>query len=403
MKPGIDTCLRLDSLFLQQPNPRCYPTLDPQSHHSVFANRENIDGTVREEMTPTKTNNTSNDGADFVSGIDLARLFYIEVVRPLIEGRSHSAARLGSGSDVLGFDTPRSTDHGWGPRLHIFVAASEVDAVRTIIDSSLPEEFHGWPVHFGWDEVAVQHHVNVVSLGEWLDSHLGFDPQVDITVRNWLTTPQQLLLEVTAGAAFHDPDGDLKRVRNKLEWYPNDIWLWLLACQWRRIAQEEAFVGRTAEVGDELGSRILTARIVRDLMRLCFLIERRYTPYSKWLGSAFRDLRIASELTPHLEAALKATDYPTRETALCSAYEYIARCHNQLNLTPPVDPETRLFYKRPFRVIGGNRFAEACLAAIQDEWLKEQPLVGSIDQFVDSTDVLSIAHRSQCLTNIYDD
>ena len=260
----------------------------------------------------TKTSNTSNDGNDFVSGIDLARMFYIEVVRPLIKGRAHSAARLGSGSDVLGFDTPRSTDHGWGPQLQVFVAASEVDTIRRIIDSGLPEEFHGWPARFGWDEVAVQHHVNVVSLEKWLESHLGFDPQVDITVQNWLTTPQQLLLEVTAGAVFHDPNGDLKRVRSKLEWYPNDIWLWLLACQWRRIAQEEAFVGRTAEVGDELGSRILTVRLVRDLMRLCFLIERRYTPYSKWLGSAFRNLRIAPGLVPYLDAALKATDYPAR-------------------------------------------------------------------------------------------
>ena len=349
----------------------------------------------------TKTSNTPNNGTDFVSGIDLARMFYIEVVRPLIEGRAHSAARLGSGSDVLGFDTPRSTDHGWGPQLQVFVAASEVDTVRRIIDSGLPEEFHGWPARFGWDEVAVQHHVNVVSLEKWLESHLGFDPQVDITTQNRLTTPQQLLLEVTAGAVFHDPNGDLKRVRSKLEWYPNDIWLWLLACQWRRIAQEEAFVGRTAEVGDELGSRILTARLVRDLMRLCFLIERRYTPYSKWLGSAFRNLRIAPGLVPYLDAALKTTDYPARETGLCSAYKYIARCYNQLNLTPPVDPEVHLFYKRPFRVLGGDRFAEVCLAAIHDEWLKGQPLVGSIDQFVDSTDVLSSAHRS--LINIYDD
>jgi hypothetical protein len=73
-----------------------------------------------------------------------------------------------------------------------------------------------------------------------------------------------------------------------------------------------------------------------------------------------------------------------------------------LNLTPPVDPEVRLFYKRPFRVLGGDRFAEACMAAIQDEWLKGQPLMGSVDQFVDSTDVLSSAHRSQLLANIYD-
>ena len=167
-------------------------------------------------MTSTKTNKTPNDGSDFVSGIDLARMFYIEVVRPLIEGRAHSAARLGSGSEVLGFDTPRSTDHGWGPQLHLFVTASEVDTIRTIIDSSLPEEFHNLPVYFGWDEVAVQHHVNVATLGEWLESHLGFDPQVDITVQNWLTTPQQLLLEVTAGAVFHDPNALKARLETRI-------------------------------------------------------------------------------------------------------------------------------------------------------------------------------------------
>ncbi len=291
-----------------------------------------------------ETRNTPNDRADFVSGIDLARMFYIEAVRPLIAEQAHSAARLGSGSDVLGFDTSRSTDHGWGPQLHVFVASSEVDATRTTIDSGLPEAFHGWPVRFGWDEVPVQHHVSVVPLEEWLESHLGFDLQTDIAVQNWLTTPQQLLLEVTAGAVFYDPDGDLKRARSKLEWYPNDVWLWLLACQWCRIAQEEAFVGRTAEVGDELGSRILTARIVRDLIRLCFLIERQYTPYSKWLGSAFRRLPMASGLAPHLDAALETMDYPARETALCSAYEYVSRCYNELNLTLPVDPEVRLFH-----------------------------------------------------------
>ena len=349
------------------------------------------------------TSNTPTDGSDFVNGVDLARMFYIEAVRPLIGEQDHSAARLGPGSDVLGFDTPRSTDHGWGPQLHIFVVASEVDATRTAIDSGLPAEFHGWPVRFGWDEVAVQHHVSVVSLEEWFEFHLGFDPQEGITVQNWLTTPQQLLLGVTEGAVFHDPDGDLKRVRSQLKWYPNDIWLWLLACQWRRIAQEEAFVGRTAEVGDELGSRILATRIVRDLIRLCFLIERRYVPYGKWLGSAFRSLRMAFGLAPHLDAALVAMDYAAREAALCSAYEYVARCYNQLDLTPPVDPEARLFYERPFRVLGGDRFAEACLAGIRDGWLKRQPLVGSVDQFADSTDVLSNAHRSRSLINIYHD
>ncbi|HWD74857.1 MAG TPA: DUF4037 domain-containing protein, partial [Solirubrobacteraceae bacterium] len=45
--------------------------------------------------------------------------------------------------------------------------------------------------------------------------------------------------------------------------------------------------GRCAEAGDELGSAVVTARLARDLMRLCLLMRRRYPPYSKWLGTAF--------------------------------------------------------------------------------------------------------------------
>ena len=41
----------------------------------------------------TQNSNTPSDETEFISGIDLARMFYIEVVHPLIEGRTHSAAR----------------------------------------------------------------------------------------------------------------------------------------------------------------------------------------------------------------------------------------------------------------------------------------------------------------------
>ncbi|MGR3936917.1 hypothetical protein LCH29_29095 [Streptomyces sp. BRA346] len=51
----------------------------------------------------------------FVPGLELSRRFYLEAVRPLLDeaapGTTHSAARLGSDSEVLGFDTARSADH----------------------------------------------------------------------------------------------------------------------------------------------------------------------------------------------------------------------------------------------------------------------------------------------------
>ena len=267
---------------------------------------------------------------------------------------------------MLGFDTERSTDHGWGPRLKVFVDAGDVAPVRDAIEAGLPDEFRGWPTRFGWDAVAVTHHVEVAELGAWLEQRIGFDPRGGISTRHWLCAPQQRLLEVTSGAVFHDDGGELAAVRAALAWYPDDMWLWLLASQWRRLDQEEPFVGRAAEVGDELGSRVVAARLVRDVMRLAFLLERRYAPYSKWLGSAFARLDAAATLRPSLLDVLAARDHEAREAALVVAVEELARRHNALGITAPVDPSVRLFHTRPFRVLGSARFVEACLDRVHD-------------------------------------
>ncbi len=250
---------------------------------------------------------------DFVPGLELARDFYEEAVAPLLGETRHSAALLGWGSDVLGFDTARSTDHGWGPRLQLFVEQGDRARVAAALERDLPAEFRGWPTRFGWDAVPVSHHVEVLTLGEWSQSRVGFDPRHGISVREWLITPQQILLEVTEGDVFHDGLGELVTVRDALAWYPEEVWLWLLACQWRRIDQEEPFVGRTADVGDALGSRVIAARLVRDIMRLCFLQERRYAPYGKWLGSAFRqlDARVLASV-PSLGSSSKSRPATTR-------------------------------------------------------------------------------------------
>jgi hypothetical protein len=336
----------------------------------------------------------------FVPGVELSRAFYEEVVSGFVDDTSHSAALVGWGSEILGFDTERSTDHAWGPRLQLFVE-SDVAGVAAKIESGLPEEFRGWPTRFGWDAVPVTHHVGVATLRSWLQDKLGFDPRGGTAPVDWLTTPQQVLLEVTAGAVFHDGLGELEPLRRSLAWYPDDVWVWLLACQWRRIDQEEPFVGRTAEVGDELGSRILASRLARDAVRLCFLIERRYAPYSKWLGSAFAQLEAAPTLGPLLETAAAATGFEEREEALVRALGELAVRHNALGITDPVDPEIRLFHERPFHVLGSGRFVDACIAAVSDPWLKSLPLVGSVDQFADSTDVLSNGPLARRLAALY--
>ncbi len=338
----------------------------------------------------------------FMPAAQLSREFYAEVVRPVLGGRPHGAALLGWGSDVLGYDTERSTDHGWGPRLLVFVEGAEsVEELQIMVASRLPERFRGWPVRFGWDAVEPTHHVTVTTLASWLAGHLGVDATAGMSVLDWLLAPQQKLLGVVAGAVYADASGGLSSLRQALAWYPDQVWRWLLACQWSRLAEEEAFVARTAEVGDETGSAVTAARLVRDMMRLALMLERRYAPYQKWLGTAFARGQHGDGLPEHLTEAVHARDVTARESALAEAYTALARRHNGAALTNPVDAFIGTYHSRPARVLKASRFTEACLATVTDPMLRGLPLIGAVDQVVDSTDVLEHPRRCRRLAALY--
>ncbi len=361
---------------------------------------------------PSPTPTSAPAFADFLPGLELSLALYEEAVRPLLAaeypGLRYAAARIGAGSEVLGFDTARSADHEWGPRLELFLDPADVaahgGALHRLFAERLPKEVRGWPTHFsgsgdGHDPVGlmartdgpVAHRVGVDDVGAWLTERLGGDVAAKDppTVRDWLAMPQQRLAEVTGGAVFHDALGGLTAARRRLVWYPEQVWRYLLACQWQRISQEEAFVGRCAEVGDELGSAVVAARLVRDLMRLALLLERRYPPYAKWLGSAFARLELADRLTPALRGALAATDYPTRERHLCDAYEALGAAVNATGLADAVDPARRTYHDRPFLVLHAERFAAALADTVTEPELRRLPLTGAVDQWVDSTDMLT--------------
>ncbi|MFJ6622093.1 DUF4037 domain-containing protein [Kitasatospora sp. NPDC091335] len=362
---------------------------------------------------------TTPDTADdaFVPGLRLARILYEEAVRPLLAREfpqlPYAAARVGAGSEVLGFDSARSADHDWGPRLELFL--SPTDAARhgprlhELLAHHLPRQVRGVPTHFrrgedphdpvrhlAWTDGPVDHRVEVHDLPSWLAGRLG--PAAAPTgpdTLGWLALPQQRLLEVTAGAVFHDGPGELTAARERLAWYPEQVWRYLLACQWQRIAQEEAFVGRCAEAGDDLGSAVTAARLVRDLMRLCLLLERRYAPYGKWLGSAFARTEAAAELGPLLRGALAARQYADRERYLCEAYEAAGRRHNALGLSAPVEATRRPYHGRPYLVLHAERFARPLLAGLTDEHLRALPPVGAVDQWADGTDFLGRPHTAR--------
>jgi Domain of unknown function (DUF4037) len=354
----------------------------------------------------------------FLPGLELCRRFYEEAVRPLLEryfpDLPYAAARIGPGSDVVGFDTEMSRDHDWGPQLQFFLREQDAPLVPELDElfrTQLPHEFAGFQVNFNdepamtWKEGPINHCVALVTPRSYFQARLCYDIDRPLEVADWLTIPSQKMLEVTAGAVYHDGVGTLTELRARLGWYPHNLWLYLLACGWQRLGQEDHLMSRAGFVGDELGSAIIGSRLIRDVMSLCFLMERRYAPYPKWFGSAFRHLRCAERLWPVLWRTQRSTIWQERETALVEACLVLAQMHNALGVTDPLPATVSLFHNRPFQVIDAGVFIEALLEQINDsEVLRvaERRLIGSIDQWSDNTDLREAASWRSRLRTLYE-
>ncbi|MDQ3701875.1 MAG: DUF4037 domain-containing protein, partial [Chloroflexota bacterium] len=299
---------------------------------------------------------------------ELCRLFYEEAVRPIMErrfpGLKYGAARLEAGSEVLGFDTATSMDHSWGLRVTLFITRAAwtpalATDIKDVMAAELPFELRGLPTHFTQSssittpstQRPINHGVKLADAPRLLHAWLNMDvlgawpPHT----AEWLTAPEHHLRTVVCGPVYRDDTGELAIASQRLRWYPHDVWLYLLASVWQRIAQEEAFPGHCGDVGDEAGSLIITGRLVRDVVRLGLLMERQYAPYAKWLGTAFARLACAPRLTPLLLGTLKADTWPERDRHLADAYETLAAMHNALGVTPPLDPSSGPRYpERPY-------------------------------------------------------
>ncbi len=357
----------------------------------------------------------------FVPGLALSEQFFRTAVEPLLarhfRALRYSAAHLGRGSDVMGFDTAQSRDHHWGPKTTLFLTDEDLtrhgEAILTMLGNELPFTVDGYPTHFGepnvdggfltaTDRRPITHGVDVTTIARFTRAYLGVDATRPIDERAWLAIPSQRLRTVRAGRVFHDGLG-LAAARERVHWYPRDVWLYRMANQWRRIDQEEPWVGRCGDVGDELGSRVVATRLVVELMRLCFLIEGEYWPYFKWFGRAFSRLRCAATLTPIFHDVMSTTDWRTREAVLGRAYLQVGAMHNELGLTEPVEPRLAPFFGRPYQVPHAMRFTGALLGAIESPTVRAlAPYVGAVDQFADSTDILDDVAKAQALTAIYD-
>lgn len=342
------------------------------------------------------------------SGIALARSYYEEAVAPLLYARwprlPHAAARLGSGSDVLGLDDELSRDHDWGLRLTLLVDGDKVDDVSDYLEEVLPETYQGLPTRFAtsW-EPKVRQRVQVATAEAFANSRLGVDVSGEMRSVDWLCLTGQGVLEVTAGPVFFDDLGTLTGLRQKLAWYPDDVWCHVVAAGWMRLGDTLPDLGRTGHRGDDLGNRIIGARMAGAAMHLAFLISRRWPPYAKWVGTMFTQLPVAADLMPLLNAASGSESWTQRQEALAEALAVLYRAQRAAGLPTaegiPTEPNTA----RPMILGVRGAVVDTLLNAVSDPQLRAVPAgTGSLEQWLqDHVRVLMDAPRRVQIARYY--
>jgi hypothetical protein len=350
-------------------------------------------------------------------GLDLSRQYYYLVIKPLIEDRfskikdDYAAALIGWGSDVLGNDDGFSQDHEWGPRCIIFLPDSlsdmKVDLLR-LFEAEIPPLFMGYPTRFTVDngiripsrDGSGEVHIQLTAPEAYFAQSLGVaTPSSEI---EWLTLPEGRLLELAGGEVFFDGTGELTALRALYgAYYPLNVWKYRLAYAWQSLGWDIDLIGLCSARGDFLSSRNCLSVTLFRIMKLAFLLTRKYAPsYPKWLGKEFYKLPcISNEIGTVLESCYPDTDAESiigKLEAICNSLIRYQNRHEEL----PTIHAMPCHSAREFWHIDLQHIADQIFDSISGP-LRDISLNGAVDQWVTNEDLLLNGNKLKLLSAIY--
>jgi hypothetical protein len=242
----------------------------------------------------------------------------------------------------------------------------------------------------------------VYSPDELVRKFLGFNPCLEATPFDWLSVTGQAVLEVTGGPLFVDTLGEPTRIREQLTWYPDDVWRYLVACDWARIDELLPLMSRAGSRGDELGSRSIAAQIVEIAIHLAFLLHRRWIPYPKWRGTFFQRLKGIENLNQWLEAILEARNWSNRQDATGQMLDELLKIQRATELASRAPRATEPFFDRPFMRIETSIIPKL-MVGVEDSVVLSLPMgLGSIEQQSDNVAVLTDVRRRRLIVGCTD-
>ena len=233
-----------------------------------------------------------------MKGLDLAQAYYDTHGAPMIASRFGSYAQriavgyVGPGSECFGFDDEISRDHDWGPGFCLWLPAEDYEQFGAALQKAyqaLPATFMG----FGPRTVSPgeESRTGVVEISAFYKTYTGLD-HVPASLSEWLYIPESSLATCTNGKIFTDPLGEFSRWRKALlNFYPEDVHLKKLASRCFTIAQTGQYnFERSLKRKEFFAVRYSETKFCADVISLVFLMNKRYTPFYKWMHRAMMEL-----------------------------------------------------------------------------------------------------------------
>ena len=265
-----------------------------------------------------------------MNGLTLAEQYFHECGLPMIlrdfplHAERIACGLAGDGSECFGFDDELSRDHDWGPGFCIWVANEDYDGIAKELMHKyrqLPGTFLG----FGprrqseWGD----ERIGVFEIGDFYSRYIGYR-NIPQNNEKWMVVPESALAAATNGKVFYDPLGDFSAIRNRLlQFYPDDVRLKKMAARCMTVAQSGQYnLNRCIKRDDHFAIRYAETKFCIDVISLIFILNRRYTPFYKWMSRALVDLpRLGREIFEKIELLIQTPDYrlkPEMVEDICS-------------------------------------------------------------------------------------
>ena len=239
-----------------------------------------------------------------MKGLELAERYYyaygkgmVEEKFPELKGRV-AAGLVGQGSECLGFDDNISMDHDYGPSFCLWLTRGDSEAYGEAMMEEyrkLPKSFEG--VEGRQETLHGGGRVGVLCIPDFYYGLLGTE-DVPEDNRAWMRIRETALCTATNGKVFEDPLGEFCRIRNGLlDFYPEDVRIKKITARAAAMAQSGQYnYARAMKRGENVAAKLALAEFTQNAISMVYLLNKRYTPFYKWMHRGMKGLPLLSEI-----------------------------------------------------------------------------------------------------------